>query len=357
MEEESTANTSAFNFLLFLLVFIPVCMSIEKEILLEWLEVRRLNNHAHAGAVPAATPRNTYQRLEQRKKWSAFVTMLPDKVFKRMFRMSKLSFERLCIILCDEVGEEKFRSESYLATRDVPRTNDATMFYGGYISGEIKVAIALRMLAGSSYLDLLLVYCIGRTQIYYAFHQVIDWINVSLKFKLHPMLDCKDVGSLQATAAGFARFSNDQLDGIIGAIDGIAIRIQCPSESDNVPDPGNYFCRKQFYALNVQAIVDSKKRFLWVSTSHQGSMFDSVAFGQTGLHRMLEELSPWLRRNGFYLIGDSAYNLASWMIIPYSHNASMQSGDVKDSFNFWHSNARIRVECAFGKSKLLFYCW
>jgi hypothetical protein len=150
-------------------------------------------------------------------------------------------------------------------------------------------------------------------------------------------------------AAGFARFSHGQLDGIIGAIDGIAIRIQCPTVADDVPDPGNFFCRKQFYALNVQAIVDSKKRFLWVSPLHQGSMFDSVAFGQTGLHRGLDELSQWLRRNGFYLIGDSAYNLAGWMIIPYSHGASMQVGDVKDSFNFWHSNARIRVECAFGK--------
>jgi hypothetical protein len=170
------------------------------------------------------------------------------------------------------------------------------------------------------------------------------------------MINSKDVGSLQEIAAGFARFSSNQLNGIIGAIDGIAIRIKCPTEADGVPDPGNFFCRKQFYALNVQAIVDSKKRFLWVSTSHKGSTFDSVAFGHTALHRVLEELSPWLRRNGFYLIGDAAYNLASWMIIPYSHGARMHSKDVKDSFNFWHSNARIRVECAFGKSKLLIYC-
>jgi hypothetical protein len=35
------------------------------------------------------------------------------------------------------------------------------------------------------------------------------------------------------------------------------------------------------------------------------------------------------------------------MMTPYS-NAKLE-GDPKDAYNFWHSNARIRIECAFGE--------
>ena len=41
--------------------------------------------------------------------------------------------------------------------------------------------------------------------------------------------------------------------GTFGAIDGLAIQMKCPS---GVADPVNYYCRKGFYALNVQAICD-----------------------------------------------------------------------------------------------------
>ena len=45
-------------------------------------------------------------------------------------------------------------------------------------------------------------------------------------------------------------------------IDGIAVRIKCPSSTEDnvITDPGNYFCRKGFHALNVQGMCDAKKR-------------------------------------------------------------------------------------------------
>ena len=175
-----------------------------------------------------------------------------------MFRMNKFSFERLCEKICDTVGEEKFRPEGYLNVRQQPRTTEATMYVGGYIPGEVKLAVTLRMLAGSSYLDLLLVYSIGKTTVYDSFHEVVDWINETFTFQLRTLLDKKNLRALKHISSGFASFSQGELEGIIGAIDGIAIRIMCPTESDGISDPGNLYCRKQFYALNVQAVVDSK---------------------------------------------------------------------------------------------------
>ena len=136
--------------------------------------------------------------------------------------------------------------------------------------------------------------------------------------------------------------------GIIGALDGLAVQIKRPTSSDGVNDPGNYYSRKQFYALNVQAICDAYKRFLWVSTGHQGSTHDSLAFSSTQLFDLLVEKEEFLETNGYYLIGDLAYNLCSWMLVPYS-NVGTVYGNRADTFNYFLSSSRVRIECAFGE--------
>ena len=48
---------------------------------------------------------------------------------------------------------------------------------------------------------------------------------------------------------------------IVGAIDGIAVKIRKPRvRSDKVSNPDSFFCRKGFFALNVQAICDADKK-------------------------------------------------------------------------------------------------
>jgi hypothetical protein len=34
-------------------------------------------------------------------------------------------------------------------------------------------------------------------------------------------------------------------------LDGLAVKIRCPTLSDLISDPGNYYCRKGFYALII----------------------------------------------------------------------------------------------------------
>ena len=48
---------------------------------------------------------------------------------------------------------------------------------GGFISGKIKIALTLRLLAGGFYLDIALLFEMGFTYSYVVFHDVIgDWI-------------------------------------------------------------------------------------------------------------------------------------------------------------------------------------
>ena len=143
--------------------------------------------------------------------------------------------------------------------------------------------------------------------------------------------------------------NNGILYGPFGAIDRLAVRIQSPGLS-KVSDPGNYYCRKGFYALNVQAIVDKRKRFLWTYPSNKGSTHDSAAFQGSRLFQLLCEMGNDFSNHGLFPVGDSAYGLAPFLLVPYDGKELEEDLDHSlDSFNFHLSSCRIYVECAFGE--------
>ena len=100
------------------------------------------------------------------------------------------------------------------------------------------------------------------------------------------------------------------------------------------------------FALNVQAICDAKKRIVWASTGHQGSSHDSSAFADTNLFDLLKEKGDELETRGLFIVGDSAYNMTPYLMVPYPDAAS---GSDEDAFNFWLSNSCINIECSFGE--------
>ena len=52
------------------------------------------------------------------------------------------------------------------------------------------------------------------------------------------------------------------IDGRIGTVDGWLVKIFSPTCKE-VPNPGKYYSRKGSYGINVQVIVDKRKRILW----------------------------------------------------------------------------------------------
>lgn len=125
------------------------------------------------------------------------------------------------------------------------------------------------------------------------------------------------------------------------------VKIRKPSrDNDNVRNVAGYFSRKGFYAVNCQVIVDKKKRILWRSIKCRGGEHDSNAFKKTKLYEQLVNDYQTFIQNGFYLIGDSAYALASFLLKPFD-GATPYSDE--DSFNFFLSSSRIYVECCFGE--------
>jgi hypothetical protein len=281
---------------------------------------------------------------KKRVLWSHFTNTVSNLHFRRMFRMDIGTFDVLANVICENIGEERFKPESWLNQRASDNRRSIPP-----ISGEVKLGLSLRLLAGGSYLDLVPLFSVSTSHLYSIFDDFLDWILQTLQFPLARNLRERQWGQLKELANLFAEKSNGVFYGAFGAIDGLAIRIRSPSKSE-VPDPGNYFCRKGFYAINVQAICDKRKRFLWCFPTNKGSTHDAAAFAGSRLFDLLKEMTNDLEDHGLFIVGDSAYCLAPFLQIPYDSNEVKADVEhAKDGFNYHLSSCRIYIECAFGE--------
>lgn len=273
------------------------------------------------------------------------------------FRMSRPCFNLLCAKIEEVVGEKEFKSEAYLERlRSEGHSNKVASMYnnsinssGGYIPGEVKVAMTIRILAGASYLDMFLWFNVNADHVRFISCRVMrNWfchpgMIPSINLETQVLQDARAIDRIRKQ---FGRKSLGVMGGCIGAIDGWLVRIRCPKYCE-VKNPGKYFSRKGFYALNVQVIVDLKKRVLWrYDIGEKGSSHDSRVFNESGLGKHLFEIAAYLREKGLYLVGDSAYALRSFLLTPFDN---AKQGSSEDSFNFFLSSKRIYVECAFGE--------
>ena len=136
---------------------------------------------------------------------------------------------RLCSKIICAVGESQFKSESYI---DAFLRGKDKMFdthehtSGGYISGETKLAVTLRLLAGGDSYDLGVIFDISFKHCEQIMYSVLEhWIidtNIS-KIDMEDYLD--NIFEMQTVSKGFSQRSNGILKGAIGAIDGWLVRI------------------------------------------------------------------------------------------------------------------------------------
>jgi DDE superfamily endonuclease len=243
-----------------------------------------------------------------RVRWHRFVEETPPTHFRHMFRMSEGVFEKLCKCIESTVSEEVFQPEAYLIEEDIGTDHKIPP-----ICGEVKLAVTIRMLVGGSYLDLFGLFGVGTTHLYNTFHQVVQWILLTFEFPLVKWLREQNWAALESLALDYAKKTGGVFYGPFGSLDGIAVIIQSPT-LDEVSDPGNYYCRKGFYALNIQAICDKKKHFLCCYPSNKGSTHDSAAFTNSRLFDLLLEMTDKFVARGLFLVGDTAYRLCPFLI-------------------------------------------
>jgi hypothetical protein len=212
----------------------------------------------------------------------------------------------------------------------------------GPISPDVRLACAIRCFGGGSSYDIMTTYGLSHTDTINSYWYAVDAIN------RHPSLAIAypdDHDKQRSIAEGFCDVSAAGFGSCAGAIDGILIWIHKPSQRDCVRagcSSGKFFCgRKKKFGLNCQAVCDVRGRILDISILYPGSTSDCLAFEGMSLFQRLEEgiLAPEL-----CIFGDNAYLNTPYMATPYA----AVSGGTKDAYNFYHSQLRIRIECAFG---------
>ena len=206
-----------------------------------------------------------------------------------------------------------------------------------------RVSATLRYLAGASVYDIALVHGISVSQVYESIWIVIDAINkcTELSFEF-PFCHQKQ----KALAEGFRGLSDAGFDICVGAIDGILIWMDQPNKNDCEKaqcGPKKFFCgRKKKFGLNMMGTVDFLGRFLDVDIRHPGSTSDFLVFATSDLKEKLE--TNGFLAEGLSLFGDNAYSNCEYMVTPFK-----TAQGSEDDFNFYQSQVRIHVECAFGK--------
>ena len=215
----------------------------------------------------------------------------------------------------------------------------------GTIHTSVRRACALRYFAGGSPVDIMVQYGISYTE-------VIDsdsvWYVVEATNKVEEwFISYPSSRDEQLRIANeFKSKSAVEFDVCAGTIDGVLIWIHKPTIAEAkraAVDQLKLFCgRKHKYGLNCQVVCDARGRFLDISITYGGASSDLLAFENSELFERLQNQN--LLHDGLVLFGDNAYLNSPFMATPYTNVSS----GPKDNYNFYHSQLRIRIECAFG---------
>jgi hypothetical protein len=257
---------------------------------------------------------------------------MQDFEFKRHFRMTRSTFEWLC---CEIIP---------LLRRD--NNNPGPGIIG--LAWEQKIGASLWFLAtGESFRSIGERFGMGESTISYALRDFFDVIIE--KFLVEKIRFPNTELEINKITNGFKKLG--RISNVIGIIDGSHIPVKAPHLF-----PIDYFNRKGYYSIVLQAVVDHKKKFLDICVGWPGSTHDSRILVNSDLYNQFNNQNN-LGAIFFnkYILGDGGYPNLSWLVIPYKDTGR---GLVQKQtyFNFKHSQTRIKVEQAFGLLKGRWRC-
>jgi hypothetical protein len=269
-------------------------------------------------------------RTRKRKYVNDIFNELGPYYVRRAYRMEPSSFWKLCRLL-----------KPFMVKESKKKCRNGAK--NGLIPTPTKISVAIRYFAGGSPYDISLVHGISHTEVFRCVWTVVDAVNKCPTFAFgYPSSWVEQ----QSIADGFKEISRGIFDCCAGAIDGILVWIERPSNKHcELSECGTkkFFCgRKKKFGLNMQATCDHNKKFLDIYLKHPASTSDYLSFCSSPLFCKLE--SNDFMKPGLCIFGDNAYVNTSYMATPYK---SVKDGS-KDAYNFFHSNCRITIECTFG---------
>ena len=262
----------------------------------------------------------------QRLHWSTHVDKLRHEgLFGRRYRMPESAFNKLVELLKPMLPGDVTKSRNRCSHEIYP---------------EIIVAIGLRYLAGGSYDDIREVYGVSVSGFYYCRNRFFKAVMLcdALKIRLPETPEEWEVVRVKF----HSKSEEGIIRGCVGAIDGFFQPTRCPNETETHNNVRTYYSGHYGrYGLNSQAVCNSDLRFLFFAVMGPGSKSDQPAYEDTGLAAIFELLPL-----GLFIAADAACVVTEHILIPFI--GSHREDRVKDAFNFFLSQLRIRIENAFG---------
>ena len=249
---------------------------------------------------------------------------LHPHTIQRMFRVSRKAFAKLALERTPHISKQK---------------QEGTKFRSETLEVGTRLANVIRILAGGAIIDVMVTYGIGSATAYKVLHDTVGVLDRMLSF---PKLPADEEG-LAKVAREFktSRQSQSPLDGCVGSLDGICIKIK---KQDEESIPTSFFCRKGYYSIPVQAVCDSNYMFRYASGLCGGATHDALANAVFGF---MEEVEEGLLGVLFWVAGDEAYPVSEYIIVPFPSPSSTLS-EEESNFNFFLSSLRINIEQAIG---------
>jgi len=209
---------------------------------------------------------------------------------------------------------------------------------GEPIDPRVRLAILLRFLAGGAVLDLMMIYCLSKSEIYKSIWRGVDAINKAIEV-VFPLNDPEKLALLEREFRGRSPFPG--WIGQVAAADGCHFRIRNPGKE--VENGQQYHVdRKKCSALLVTALCDIHRCFLFWEFNVEPRTHDSQAWALSELGLAIE---AGKLDSQYFINGDAAYVLGPQMIVPV--------GSAKEAdFDYVQSANRVCIECAFGVSAL-----
>lgn len=139
---------------------------------------------------------------------------------------------------------------------------------------------------------------------------------------------------------------------VIGAIDGTLVKIQEVGGAQNKTD---FYCRKQFYAINVQIICDANAFVQDIVARWPGSIHDETVFLNSNIFERF--LNGEFTRNNrkSLLLGDGGYRSESFLAVPL-RETNRQRTQAEINYQRPHISTRNVVERFNGQWKKRFPC-
>jgi len=307
-----------------------------------------------------ARKRRHLQEVKAQKKRSVWIKPLST------MRKKLGQFDRLMPVLIERDPAafrrySRFMPELYekLLERLTPRLEKKTTRMREPLEPGLKLAVTLRYLAsGSSYPDLSYGFCIASNTVSVVVREVCQAIIDELG---EEFLDCpstpqewKQVADSFETRWNFPH--------CCGAVDGKHINMKNPPGGGSL-----YFNYKKHFSIVLMAVVDAKYRFLYIEIGQPGGISDGGVWNHTDLAQALVkgeagfpepkklpgEESEEAPQIPYFLVGDDAFALRSWLMKPYPY----KDMDIEHRrYNYRLSRARRVVENAFGILAMRFRC-